>query len=62
MVAGWGVSGAGICILMKWMVVDGVEIIGAGVEKMEVGTDVIGWEEVVRMVELSGCETKEYVS
>ena len=38
----WGVSGLGICILIEGMLVEGVEIIEAGVEKMEVGTYVVG--------------------
>ena len=57
--AGWDVSGVGICILMEGMVVEGVEIIEAWGAKMEVGKYVIGWEEVMGMEELSGCETKE---
>ena len=53
MAVGWGVLGLGICILTYRMVVEGVEIIDAGGEMIEVGTNVIGWEEVVEMEELS---------
>ena len=50
----------GICILTKGKVVEGLEIIEAGDENMEVGADVMGsWEEVMGMEELLGCETKE---
>ena len=52
------VSCVGICILMEGMVVECVEIIEAGVEKMEVGTNVVGLEKVVRVGELSSCDTK----
>ena len=44
METGWEVLGVWICILTEGMVVEGVEIIEAGGENMEVGTYVIGWE------------------
>ena len=54
------VSRVGICIITKGMVVEGVKIIEAGDEKMEVGTDVIGSRgEVVGMEEVSSYGIKE---
>ena len=50
----------GICMLRDQMVLEGVEIMDARDEEMEVGTDVMGpREEVMGMEETPGCEDKE---
>ena len=53
---GWEVSGMGICILTEGMVEEGMEIIEAVGEMMEVGTNVIGWEEVEVACNSNGAE------